>query len=290
MKQIKAFENTVEFFSSSKVLNFLAFLAFTIIMSAIVSSQNFFFKSIIENGISKKDIVAQKTITIVDVQKTDMHKKEISQKIDPILAPAEDDFIKNNLATVQNSIIQIRTKEVPIAVKKDEIGLLFDMSEGYKKDFVINYLLKTDEKNLQQVFDKATLTLTNILGVGISERDYERNNIDRIIHRNLVPNVTRNQITIITALLDQVIVPNLVIDETATEIAKKNAQNSVKPYEVTYEKGDKILFQGEPVTQLKRDALAKAGYNVLEIGYKGFLAILIIVMLGTCIYKIYENF
>ena len=281
MKQIKAFENTVEFFSSSKVLNFLAFLAFTIIMSAIVSSQNFFFKSIIENGISKKDIVAQKTITIVDVQKTDMHKKEISQKIDPILAPAEDDFIKNNLATVQNSIIQIRTKEVPIAVKKDEIGLLFDMSEGYKKDFVINYLLKTDEKNLQQVFDKATLTLTNILGVGISERDYERNNIDRIIHRNLVPNVTRNQITIITALLDQVIVPNLVIDETATEIAKKNAQNSVKPYEVTYEKGDKILFQGEPVTQLKRDALAKAGYNVLEIGYKGFLAILIIVMLGT---------
>lgn len=281
MKHIQAFENTVEFFSSSKVLNFLAFIAFTVIMSAIISSQNFFFKSIIENGISKKDIVAQKTITIVDVQKTDMHRKEIAQKIDPILAPAEDDFIKNNLATVQNSIMQIRAKDTSDAEKKDEIGLLFDMSEGYKKDFVINYLLKTDEKNLQQVFDKATLTLTNILGVGISERDYERNNIDRIIHRNLVPNVTRNQITIIAALLDQVIVPNLVIDETATEIAKKNAQNSVKPYEVTYEKGDKILFQGEPVTQLKRDALAKAGYNVLEIGYKGFIAILIIVMLGT---------
>lgn len=281
MKHIQAFENTVEFFSSSKVLNFLAFIVFTVIMSAIISSQNFFFKSIIENGISKKDIVAQKTITIVDVQKTDMHRKEIAQKIDPILAPAEDDFIKNNLATVQNSIMQIRAKDTSDAEKKDEIGLLFDMSEGYKKDFVINYLLKTDEKNLQQVFDKATLTLTNILGVGISERDYERNNIDRIIHRNLVPNVTRNQITIIAALLDQVIVPNLVIDETATEIAKKNAQNSVKPYEVTYEKGDKILFQGEPVTQLKRDALAKAGYNVLEIGYKGFIAILIIVMLGT---------
>lgn len=279
--KVKIFENMADFFTSSKVVNTLLFLVFTILMTSIVSSQNFFFKSIIKDGISKKDIIAQKTITVVDVRKTELHKKEIAQKIDPILTPAEDDFIKNNLAMLQSSILQIRKKDVSTSVKKDEIGLLFDISEGYKKDFVINYLLKTSDKNIQQVFDKATLTLTNILGLGISERDYERNNIERIIQKNLVSNVTRNQITIITALLGQVIVPNLVIDETATEIAKRNAQNSVKPYEVVFEKGEKILFEGEPVTKLKRDALAKAGYNVLEIGYKGFLGIFIIVIFGT---------
>ncbi|MFA7657892.1 MAG: HDIG domain-containing metalloprotein [Candidatus Gastranaerophilaceae bacterium] len=281
MIQLKYLENAAEFFSSSKVVKVLAFLAFTLLMSAIVSSQNFFFKSIIENGISKKDIVAQKTITVVDVQKTELHKKEIAQRIDPILAPAEDDFIKNNLATIQNSIVQIRKKDASLSVKKDELALLFDMSEGYKKDYVISYLLRTNDKSLQQVFDKTTLTLTNVLGVGISEKDYERNNIDRIIYRNLVSNVTRNQITIITALLEQVIVPNLVVDEYATDTARRNAQNSVKPYEVTFQKGDKILFEGEPVTQLKRDALVKAGYNVLELGYKGFIGIFIIVVLGT---------
>lgn len=277
----KFLEKTADFFTSSKVVYLTLFLVFTIIMSAIVSSQNFFFKSIIENGISKKDIIAQKTITVVDVQKTEFHKKEIAQKIDPILAPADDDFIKNNLATLQGSIMQIRKKDAANAVKKDELGLLFDIHQGYRKDFVTNYLLKTSDKNLQQVFDKSTLTLSNILGIGISEKDYEQKNIDRIIRKNLVSNVTRNQITIITALLDQVIVPNLVIDESATDIARRNAQNSVKPYEVTFEKGDKILFEGEPVTKLKRDALAKAGYNVLEIGYKGFIGIFIIVALGT---------
>ncbi len=277
----KILENTTDFFTSSKVINFLLFLLFTISMSAIVSSQNFFFKSIIENGISKKDIVAQKTITVIDVQKTELHKKEIAQKIDPILAPAEDDFIKNNLATLQSSVMQIRKKDVANEIKRDELGLLFDIPEGYKKSFVTNYLLKTGDKNLQQVFDKTTLTLNNILGLGISEKDYEQNNIDKIIRKNLVAHVTRNQVTIITALLEQVIVPNLVIDESATDIARRNAQNSVKPYEVTFEKGDKILFEGEPVTKLKRDALIKAGYNVFEIGYKGFTGILIIVMLGT---------
>lgn len=279
--KLKSLENAAEFFSSTRVINVLSFLVFVILMSAIISSQNFFFKSIVENGISKKDIIAQKTITVVDVQKTDLHKKEIAQKIDPILAPAEDDFIKNNLATLQSSVIQIRKKDASLSTKKDELSLLFDMSEGDKQDYVINYLLKTTDKNLQQAFDKATLTLTNILSIGITEKDYERNNIERIIYRNLVSNVTRNQITVITALLEQVIVPNLVVDEYATDVARRNAQNSVKPYEVTFKKGDKILFEGEPVTELKRDALAKAGYNVLEIGYKGFIGIFIIVIFGT---------
>lgn len=279
--KLKYIEQIVEFLSSAKVLNSLAFIAFIIVMSAVISSQNFFFKSIIENGISKKDIIAQKTITVVDVDKTELHKKEIAQKIDPILAPAEDDFIKNNLAILQSSIIQIRKKKAPFSEKKDELGLLFDISEGYKKDYIINYLLKSDEKTVQQIFDKATLTLTNILSIGISEKDYEKNNIDRIVYRNLISNVTRNQITIITAILEQVIVPNLVVDEYATDVARRNAQNSIKPYEVTFKKGEKILFEGEPVTKLKRDALAKAGYNILEIGYKGFIGILVLIIFGT---------
>ncbi len=79
-----------------------------------------------------------------------MHKKEIAQRIDSILAPAEDSFIKNNLATLENSIIKIRKKDAPAAVKKDELSLLFDMSEGYKKDYVIEYLMKTDEKQFNR--------------------------------------------------------------------------------------------------------------------------------------------
>lgn len=281
MTQTKYIDNAIEFFSSSRVLKFLGFFAFVLAMSAIISSQNFFFKSIIENGISKKDIIAQKTITVVDAQKTEFHKKEIAQKVNPILSPADDTFIKNNFAILQSSILQIRKKDSPMSEKKDELELLFDTSEGYKKDYVIKYLLKVDEKTLRQVFDKATLTLSNILSVGISEKDYEGNNINKIIYNNMVSNVTRGQMTIITALLNQVIVPNLVIDENATDVARKNAQNAVKPYEVTFQKGEKILFEGEPVTQLKRDALMKAGYNVFEIGYRGYLGIFILISLAT---------
>lgn len=279
-----------DFFTSRQFLKTLSFIGFTVLMTAIIASQNFFFQNIIENGISKRDIIAQKTLTIEDVKRTEQHKKEVAQKVEPVMAPAEDEFIKNNLQTLQTSVMQIRKKEVQEAVKKEEIGILFDLSDNSKKDFIINFLLKADENSLHEVFDKANLTLTNILRVGITERDYEKDNIDKIILNNLVSNVSKRQVSVIKAVLEQVIVPNLVVDEFATEIARKNAQNSVKPYEVVFQKGDKILFEGEPVTRLKRDALRQAGYNVYELNWTGLAAIYIIVFIGTFLFLCYMKF
>ena len=219
-----------DFFTSAQAVKVSAFIGFTVLMTAVIASQNFFFQNIIENGISKRDIIAQKTLTVED-------KKEVSQKIEPVMAPAEDDFIKSNLQTLQSSIMQIRKKDVDEAVKNEEIGILFDLSDNSKKDFIINFLLKADDNSLREVFDKANLTLSNILRAGITEKDYEKDNIDKIILNNLVSNVSKRQVSVIKAVLEQVIVPNLVVDEFATEIARKNAQNSVKPYEVIFQKG-----------------------------------------------------
>lgn len=41
------------------------------------------------------------------------------------MAPAEDDFIKTNLQTLQSSVMQIRKKNVELAIKKEELGILF---------------------------------------------------------------------------------------------------------------------------------------------------------------------
>ena len=286
MVKIEFFERIRNFFASSQTLKVLAFLAFTFLMTAIIASQNFFFQNIIENGISKRDIIAQKTLTVEDVKRTEQHRMEVAQKIEPVMAPAEDDFIKNNLQTLQNSVMQIRKKDVDETVKREEIGILFDLSDNSKRDFIINFLLKADNNSLHEVFDKST----NILRQGITEKDYEKDNIDNIVLNNMVSNVSKRQISLIQAILEQVIVPNLVVDEFATEIAKKNAQSAVKPYEVVFQKGDKILFEGEPVTRLKRDALRQAGYNVYELNFQGLAAIYIIVFIGTFLFLAYMKF
>ena len=290
MQKNEYIEKTKEFLSSSKVVKLFYLITFTVLVTCIIASQNFFFQSIIENGISKRDIIAQKTLTVEDVKRTEQHKREVAQKVEPILVPAEDDFIKSNLETLQNSIIQIRKKNSSEKEKIEELNVLFDLSGNPKKTFILDFLLHVDDASLREAFDKASLSLVNILQKGITEKDYEKDNINALIQDNLITNVSKRQMIVIPALLEQVIVPNLVVDEAATEIAKLNAQEAVKPYKVTFQKGEKIVFEGEPVTRLKRDALREAGYNVYELNWQGILSVYILVLFLTIIYLAYLKF
>ena len=278
----------IDYIASRNFRNALCFLFFTTLMTVTISSQNYFFQKVIENGISKKDIVAQKDIKVIDTKKTEQHRKEVSQNVEPILTPAEDEFITTNLITLRNSVTKIRQKEVSDNIKLDELRVLFD--ETGKRD-LINFMLKANDNDLILLFEKAQVTLTSILNAGISSKDFENNHVDAIIRKNIPNNATRYQGALITGILNQVIVPNLVVDEFATEIAKKNAQNSVKPYEVVFKKGQKIVFEGEPVTKLKRDALRAAGYNILEVNWGGLAGIFLLVSFFTFVFIQYvKNF
>ena len=290
MIKIKLLPDIKEFFTSSLTYRVLAFLGFTILMTLVIASQNFFFQNIIENGVIKKKIEAQKTLTVIDTKRTEQRKKEVAQKVEPVLTPAEDEFIKNNLQTLQTAIIQIRKKDVTENEKKADIDVLLDLSGNPKKDFILNFLLRTDDNSLYEVFDKASLTLSNVLRVGIREQDYENNNLEKIITKNMVSDVSKRQVSVINAVLEQVIVPNLVIDEQATELERQNAQNSVKPYEVTFQKGELIVKPGDIVTPLKRDALRQAGYNVYELNWQGLIAIYILVFIGTFLFLAYMKY
>lgn len=283
-------EKIREILISSKAMKTLYVFCFTLIVTAIIASQNFFFQNIIENGISQKDIYAKRTFSVEDTKRTEMHKREIVQKVEPILVPAEDDFIKTNLEVLQNSILQIRKKSSSVKEKEKELNILFDFSGNAKKDFIVNFLLNVDEASLREAFDKASISLANILHVGISESDYQKGDVKTFIQENLVNNVSKRQISIITAMLEQVIVPNLVVDDTATEMAKLNAQESVKPIMVTFQKGDKVVFEGEPVTKLKRDALRENGYNIYELNWQGVLSIFILVLIVSVVFLSYIRF
>ena len=277
----------LDFISSKQFRNGFCFVLFTFLMTVTISSQNYFFQKVIDNGISKKDIVAQKDIKVIDTKKTELHKKEVAQNVEPILTQAEDEFITTNLLTLKKSVTKIREKDAADSTKRDELKVLFD--ESGKQQWLLDFLLKSGENDLNAVFEKAQITLTSVLNTGISSEDFETNKINKIIARNIPNNVPRYQAALITGILDQVIVPNLVVDEFATEIAKKNAQNSVKPYEVVFKKGQKIVFEGEPVTKLKRDALRAAGYNVLEVNYGGIAGLWILIAFFTFVFLQYQK-
>ena len=64
MTKIKLPQPFVDFVTSSKFIEVASFLVFTLVMTVIVSSQNFLFQQIVENGISRRDVIAEKTIVV----------------------------------------------------------------------------------------------------------------------------------------------------------------------------------------------------------------------------------
>ena len=78
MIKIEFIPKLKDFFTSTQTIKVLAFLGFTILLTSVIASQNFFFQNIIENGISKRDIIAQKTLVVEDVKsqatKTQVYK------------------------------------------------------------------------------------------------------------------------------------------------------------------------------------------------------------------------
>ncbi len=279
-------QKILDFISSKKFRNGLCFVIFTFLLTTIISSQNYFFQKVIENGISKRDIVAQKDIKVIDTKKTELHKKEVAMSVEPILTQAEDDFITSSLTTLQKSVMKIRAKDATHETKTDDLSILFDESQHKG---VVEYLLRASDSDVNALFDKCKVVLAGVLNTGISAKDFENNNVTSIIRKNIPTSTARIQANLVTSVLNQVIVPNLVVDEFATEIAKKNAQNAVKPYEVVFKKGQKIVFEGEPVTKLKSDALRAAGYNVLEVNFGGLAGIFILVAFFTFVFLQYEK-
>jgi putative nucleotidyltransferase with HDIG domain len=280
-KNFKIISETINMLSSQKVLGIIILFISVIVLTGLLSSRYFLFQNIIENNISKKDIISYRNIKVVDTEKTEKRRRELEKRVDPILTPAQDDYIKTGLSDLLNSIKQIKSLNVPLEAKKDKIRELFDNDIKDSQDIeCVNYLTRISNNSFNIVSNESIITIDNILNKGISESDLT-NDIDNIIRESISPAFSRNQSLVITMLLKKIIVPNMVIDELATEIARKNAMNSVKPITVSFERGDKIVSAGELVTKVQKDALKKEGYNITELNITGILSLMCLV--GICI-------
>lgn len=278
MKNKTFFKKIQETITSEKFLLNAVFVFLIIALTGILASKHYFFQSIIENGLSKRTIFASKKVEVVDTEKTERRKRDILRRVEPILTPLQDEHIVSNYHNLILSIEQVRAKEISFAEKRQELYEILDI-EGNNKS-VVNFLLTTSKINLDKINTYGEKALAKSLDIGISEKDLS-DHIDMIILKNTNVALSKNNKKAILLIVKQVILPNMEVDELATEITKQNAINSIKPSIVTFDKGEQIVFEGEFVSKLKKDALRKSGYTISELNPSGILGILGLILITT---------
>ncbi len=276
----KIVKKTVEYVFSAQVQISAIFIITIVLLSALLSSRYYFVQNIMDNGISKRNIYAPKTIQVVDTEKTERRKRELAEKIQPILTPAQDkinDDIKKEFEDNVNSILHIRKSGMSADNQLQEIKDIFEfIDQPFQSDAAIRFLLKSSDSQFSRTFTNAQKTLDKILDRGISEEEVNKNSLN-IIKQNISGSLSNTQRETIILLVRKVLRHNLVIDDIATEIARKNTMDTVRAVIVTFNKGDKIVSEGDYVTKLQKSALKKLGYNFSQLDFMGIFGIFLLV-------------
>lgn len=293
MKKITDFLKNEDIFQSSSAFAIGAFLSVAIILTLLLSIRYYLYQNLIVNEIAQKTIIAKNSFEVVDKQRTELIKREISSKIRPVVAPVENEYIITDLQKVIDSIEQIKKEKKSYQAKQKELLDLLEISDLERKKRVVTYIITNSEANLNSAFTNTKYILNEVLNTGIYDSDITNFIDDSYINKVLAHHSTKSQNVLIIGLLEHCIIPNLIIDEYATEVAKKNVRNSVKPSVVSFKKGDIIVKAGDRVTQLKKDALKQSGYNAFELnkgGVLGIFSLVCIIMYSLVLYiKKYEK-
>jgi len=288
---MKAFKQFIISAFSTKSIGIFVFICTAIALTLILSSRYYLHHTIIENGVSKKDVYANKTIKIIDTEKTQKLKNEIIKKVLPILVPVQDDFIKNNLDKNIDKFALIRNSDKAVEAKQNEMILFLNVSsENTIETDEINHLIKMSDAQFDKIAHLSKTALSNILSKGVSETDIQ-DNFDALVRGNVPDYTSASDLATVNFLIKNVIAPNIVTDEEATEMSKRNALNSVKPVYVTYKAGSKIVSAGQIVSKLQRDALKQSGYNIIQLNATGIFGIFVLVLLALVASAYYiENY
>lgn len=275
-------EDFTKKFGTENVYLKIIYISTIIIIAAILLSKNYLFQSVVDKGIFKKNIVANQRIEVIDTEKTEQRKKEIANRVDPILTPFHDEHIINNYANLIASIDMVRKSSYPIETKRKELLKLIEISDTTNEQ-TLDYILNTSNASYQKLTELGMQTLEKLLTIGVSE-SIIKNNLDEFLDQNISSLLSPQQTNVAKLLIKQVIIPNMIVDEIATDVAKQNAMNSIKPTIVVFEKGEQIVFEGEFISKLKKDALKKAGYKVANLNWFGVLGIFaLIAIVSYCL-------
>ena len=266
--------------TSSHIFSYVLFLAVIIIITAVLSLKYYTSQQMFANSQSDKEIIATKTIKVIDVQRTELLRTNAANKVRPIMAPINDSYIRNSLKELTESIEKIRNNEnLSTEDKFTALAKLLKIHDTQKENDLIKYILSASDANLESLFVNTNSVLDGLLKIGIAENIVHQSETESFIARSLSNDIPNSQVNPVVALLERVIAPNVDVDKVATERARKNARDLIEPYTVTFKKGDSILKVGETVTQLKRAALEKIGYNFFQINKVGIIGVFLI----TCL-------
>lgn len=229
-----------------------------------------------------RKVVADRTVTVVDLEATEQLKKHVAELVAPVYtfdqgAPARA------AANLQNFLQKVRQVRLDYAVKHDLGSALAAARAGAPptlSDPSLRYLIEADESSLSSIEDQALGALRVLYSGAISE-----GSVDAVLPqlRQIAESIASSAqtATVIYELAAGYVLPNRVVDEAETEARRQAAMKQVTPVMVSVAENEVVLQQGETITAEHMLILKALGLVNPRWGWKVWLGIFLVVLFET---------
>ena len=194
--------------------------------------------------------------------------------------------IKQELFTVIQYAKTLNDYSLVKVYTEEELQYISTMLSAIQlRDFQLQSLLNISEKEFEELFAVLNDTVKNTMQTNITQGQETTavNSIMAIIGYKLDLNMLQN---VAYPILRAVIMPNMVIDQAATDEAKQSAMDSVEP--VVFKQGQNIVVRGEGrVTDTQLKLLSSLGLlSSNKTDYHTYLGAGIIVLVTLILFNL----
>jgi putative nucleotidyltransferase with HDIG domain len=286
-KHSKLITKILNIVTSEKFCSILVLVLTLFVITGLLACRYYLFQNIIENGLSKVEIVATKDVYVEDLDKLAIQQDEAAAKVKPVLRPIQDgidEYMQKSLGELLNSIKQIREKNISLSEKRKQLKTLLEIGEdNYFTNNSIDYISRSTENSFSRVATESLNTLNTILNEGFSDKDFVTKK-DEVLTSHIRKTLPKSQRGAVNLIVREVLEPNMTEDKAATNLEVQKAVGQVKPTHVTIKKGEVVVGIGDKVTRAQKAALKKMGYNVSQLDFMGLLGTFSLVSL--CVFVV----
>jgi len=234
--------------------------------------------------VTQSDIRAPRRLEYESQLETARERDRAAAGVTDIYDPPETRVARQQIGRAQEILAFISSVRADIYATSDQrVAWIQALPDPDLRLFLtpetIQQILALNETDWVKVRDEVARVLDQAMRTSIREGDVVQERIR--VPTKVNPRMDDDEVAIISTLVRGLLVPNTFVNVEATEAARQEARDAVRPVVRTFEAEEIVLRGGDTVTDLDLEALQALGLLQTEASWRDVAGVVTLVLLTT---------
>ncbi|HET6947310.1 MAG TPA: HDIG domain-containing protein [bacterium] len=213
---------------------------------------------LIVGQVSPRDVEAPRTVDFIDRVRTEVLRQRAAQNVQPVYSQSREINDRARALVVRTFAAIARARAAAAQDPASGPAILTRDSPIPLQDPAVLAALTLDQAQLDVAKDTALSVVDRMMEQGIRSGDVPQVQAQARVYLRSLP-IAGRALTLTSAVVAAAVQPNLRVDQTATEMLRRRAMDSVEPVRARVLLGEIIVRRGEIVTESHLHKLAAVG-------------------------------